>query len=88
MNNGWDGDINNKTGLLKAMNKALKEQHYDELAKSVDNLDDAWQVLSVTLGNLLESILLPLTPAIVGIITGFTDGSHDRRMCKIRTGRW
>ena len=73
MRNGWDGDIENKTGLLKAMNKALKEQHYDELAKSVDNLDDAWQVLSVTLGNLLESILVPLTPAIVGIINGFTD---------------
>ena len=73
MRNGWDGDIENKTGLLRAMNKALKEQHYDELAKSVDNLDDAWQVLSVTLGNLLEAILVPLTPAIVGIITGFTD---------------
>ena len=73
MRNGWSGDLNDKIGLLRAMNKALKEQHYDELAKSVDTLDDAWQVLSVTLGNLLESILLPLTPAIVGIITGFTD---------------
>lgn len=72
MKNGWSGDINDKTGLLNAMNKALKEQHYDELAKSVDSLDDAWQVLSITLSNLLESILLPLTPAIVGIINGFT----------------
>ena len=72
MKNGWSGDLNDKKGLLDAMNKSLKEQHYDELAKSVDNLDDAWQVLSVTLSNLLESILLPLTPAIVGIISGFT----------------
>ena len=72
MKNGWSGDLNDKKGLLDAMNKSLKEQHYDELAKSVDNLDDAWQVLSVTLSNLLESILLPLTPAIVGIINGFT----------------
>ena len=73
MKNGWDGDINNKTGLLNAMNKSLKEQHYDELAKSVDNLDDAWQVLSITMSNLLEGILVPLTPALVGIITGITD---------------
>lgn len=72
MKNGWSGDINDKTGLLNAMNKALKDQHYDELAKSVDSLDDAWQVLSITLSNLLETILLPLTPAIVGIINGFT----------------
>ena len=77
MKNGWSGDINDKTGLLKAMNKALKEQHYDELAKSVDTLDDAWQVLSVTMGNLLEAILLPLTPVIVGVVnalTGVVDG--------------
>jgi len=69
MKNGWSGDLNDKTGLLKAMNKALKEQHYDELAKSVDNLDDAWKVLSITLGNLLESILVPLTPIIVNIVS-------------------
>ena len=73
MNDGWSGDINDKTGLLKAMNKALKDQHYDELAKSVDTLDEAWQVLSVTLGNLVEAILLPLTPVIVGIINGLMD---------------
>lgn len=72
MKNGWSGDLNDKEGLLKAMNKALKEQHYDDLAKSVDTLDDAWQVLSVTMGNLLESILLPLTPVIVGIVTALT----------------
>ena len=73
MKNGWDGDINNKTGLLEAMNKSLKDQHYDDLAKSVDTLDDAWQVLSITLSNLLESIIVPLTPAIVGIVSAVTD---------------
>ena len=73
MKNGWDGDINNKTGLLTAMNKALKEQHYDDLAKSVDTLDDAWQVLTITMGNLLESVLVPLTPVIVGIVSGITN---------------
>lgn len=73
MRNGWSGDINDKTGLLQAMNKALKEQHYDDLAKSVDTLDEAWQVLSITLSNLLEAILLPLTPVIVQIVSGFTD---------------
>ena len=73
MKNGWDGDINNKTGLLEAMNKSLKDQHYDDLAKSVDTLDDAWQVLSITLSNLLESIIVPLTPAIVGIVSAVTN---------------
>lgn len=73
MKNGWDGDINNKTDLLKAMNKALKDQHYDELAKSVDTLDDAWRVLSITLSNLVEKILVPLTPIIVTIVNGLTD---------------
>ena len=73
MKNGWSGDINDKTGLLKAMNKALKDQHYDELAKSVDTLDDAWQVLNVTMGNLLEQILVPLTPVIVGIVSAIGD---------------
>lgn len=77
MKNGWSGDLNDKTGLLNAMNKALKEQHYDELAKSVDTLDDAWQVLSITLSNLLESILVPLTPAIVGVISGVTDAINS-----------
>jgi len=73
MRNGWDGDINNKTGLLKAMNKSLKEQHYDDLAKSVDTLDDAWKVLSITMSNLLERVLVPLTPVIVTIVNGVTD---------------
>ena len=73
MNNGWSGDLQDKTGLLQAMNQALKDQHYDELAKGVDNLDDAWQVLTITLSNLLESILVPLTPAIIGIISSFSD---------------
>ena len=72
MDNGWSGDINDKTGLLKAMNGALKDQHYDELAKSVDNLDDAWQVLTISLSNLLEQVLVPLTPVILTIIDGIT----------------
>lgn len=70
--NGWDGDIENKTALLKAMNKSLKDQHYDDLAKSVDTLDDAWKVLSISGSNLLEKILLPLTPVIVKIVEGIT----------------
>lgn len=73
MKNGWDGDIENKTGLLKAMNKSLKELHYDDLAKSVDTLDDAWQVLNITMGNLLEQILLPLIPTIVYVVNAIGD---------------
>lgn len=73
MRNGWSGDLSDKEGLLKAMNKALKEQHYDVLAKSIDTLDDAWNALSITLSNLLESIILPLMPAILQIVSYFSD---------------
>lgn len=72
MRNGWSGDINDKTSLLHAMNEALKEQHYDTLAMSVDNLDDAWKVLSISGSNLLESILVPLTPVIIQVVDGVT----------------
>lgn len=73
MDNGWSGDISDKTGLLEAMNGALKDQHYDVLAKSVDTLDDAWQVLNITMGNLLEQILLPMIPTIVYVVTAIGD---------------
>ena len=73
MRNGWSGDLNDKKSLLKGINGALREQHYDDLAKSIDTLDDAWQVLSITMSNLLESVLVPLTPAITAVVNGIAD---------------
>lgn len=76
-NNGWDGDINNKTSLLQAMNKTLDEMGFTETAMQVNTLDEAYQMLSVSGGKLLGSILIPLTPTLIGIATavvGVIDG--------------
>lgn len=67
-NNGWDGDINNKTSLLQAMNKTLDEMGFTETAMQVNTLDEAYQMLTVSGGQLLQSILVPITPALLSII--------------------
>ena len=77
MNNGWDGDINNKTSLLQAMNKTLDDMGFTETAMQVNTLDEAYQMLSVSGGQLLSSILIPLTPALIQIasaVVGAIDG--------------
>lgn len=76
-NNGWDGDINNKTSLLQAMNKTLDEMGFTDTAMQVNTLDEAYQMLSVSGGQLLGSILIPLTPTLIDIATavvGVIDG--------------
>lgn len=77
MKNGWDGDLENKTGLLQAMNKTLDDMGFTETAMQVNTLDEAYQMLSVSGGQLLKSILIPLTPALIAImsaIVGVIDG--------------
>lgn len=66
--NGWSGDLNDKAGLISAINKSLAEGGYDQTAKDITSLDDAWQVLSVTVGQFLASVIVPLTPLIVGVV--------------------
>lgn len=76
-NNGWDGDINNKTSLLQAMNKTLDDMGFTETAMQVNTLDEAYQMLTVYGGKLLGSILIPMTPTLIQImyaIIGVVDG--------------
>ena len=56
--NGWNGDINDKIGLVKALNKTMEDMGYDKTAKDITNLDDAWAALTVSGGNLLKEVLL------------------------------
>ncbi|MCR5026042.1 MAG: phage tail protein [Methanobrevibacter sp.] len=70
MKNGWDGDINNKTSLLKAMNKTLAEMGFTKTAKDITNLDDAYQALTVAGGRLMEKILVPITPLLMQMADG------------------
>ena len=67
-NNGWSGDLSDKNGLLKAMNKTLDEMGFTKTAQDITSLDEAFQALSVAGGDLLASILIPLTPILVGIM--------------------
>lgn len=68
MKNGWDGDINNKTGLLQAMNKTLDDMSFTQTAQEITNLDDAWAALTVTGSKLIQSVLDPITPIIITVV--------------------
>ena len=71
--NGWNGDINDKIGLVKALNKTMEQMGYDKTAQDITNLDDAWAALTVSGGNLLKEVLIPMMPAFLSIIDGLTD---------------
>jgi len=73
LRNGWNGDINDKIGLVKALNKTMEEMGYDKTAQDITNLDDAWSALTVSGGNLLKEVLIPMMPAFLSIIDGLTD---------------
>ncbi|MCC7553970.1 MAG: hypothetical protein KO202_05735 [Methanobacteriaceae archaeon] len=70
MKNGWSGDLKDKDSLLKALNKTLEEMGFTDTAKQVQTLDEAWQVLTVAGGQLLSSVLIPLTPVFIDIASG------------------
>ena len=67
MKNGWNGNLEDEASLIDALNKSMEDMGYDKIAKDITNLDDAWQALTVAGGNLIASVLVPLTPLIVGI---------------------
>lgn len=72
MKNGWDGDINNKTGLLQAMNKTLDDMGFTQTAQEIVTLDDAWAALTVTGSKLIQSVLDPITPIIIAVVEMIT----------------
>ena len=65
--NGWNGNLQDQASLIDAINKNMEASGYDKIAKDITNLDDAYQALTVSGGNLIGSVLIPLTPLIVGI---------------------
>ena len=71
MKNGWNGDLNDKAGLVDALNKSMESLGYDDIAKDITTLDEAFSALSIAGGQLLSSILIPLTPIIIQVIEGF-----------------
>lgn len=70
MKNGWNGNLEDEASLIDALNKSMEDMGYDKIAKDITNLDDAYQALTVSIGNLIASVLVPLTPIITGIVDG------------------
>ena len=71
IDNGFNGNYEDKNNLLEALNKTLGTMGFEETAKQVKTLDDAYAAISVSGGQLLSSILIPLTPYLVSISNGF-----------------
>ena len=71
--NGWNGDLNDKMGLVKALNKTMQDMGYEKTAKDITSLDDAWSALTVAGSKLIESVLIPMMPAIMSVLNGLTN---------------
>lgn len=71
--NGWNGDLNDKMGLVNALNKTMKDMGLEQTAKDITSLDDAWSALTVAGSKLIESVLIPMMPAIMGVLNGLTN---------------
>lgn len=66
-NNGWNGNLEDQASLIDALNKSMENMGYDKIAKDITNLDDAYTALTVSGGNLIASVLVPLTPLIISV---------------------
>ena len=73
--NGWNGNLEDTASLIDSINKTMDELGITETAMQVTNLDDAWQVLNVSMSHLLTEIIIPLTPLLVGLITVLADAA-------------
>lgn len=71
--NGWNGDLNDKMGLVNALNKTMSEMGLDQTAKDITSLDDAWSALTVAGSKLIETVLIPMMPAIMAVLNGLTN---------------
>ncbi|WP_295588806.1 hypothetical protein [uncultured Methanobrevibacter sp.] len=71
IDNGFKGNYEDKDNLLQALNQTLGTMGFEETAKQVKTLDDAYAALTVSGGQLLSAILVPLTPYLVEISNGF-----------------
>ena len=71
IDNGWTGNIEDQDSLIQALNKTMKDMGYEQTAKDITNLDEAWQALTIAGGQLLQKILVPITPIIIRMVDAF-----------------
>ena len=78
--NGWNGNLEDKASLVEALNKTMHDKGYEQTAKDIVTLDDAYGALSVSMGRLLADVIVPLTPAFLALteaIIGVIDFVKD-----------
>ena len=66
--NGWNGNLEDQDSLIKALNKSMQEMGYEQTAKDITNLDEAWGALTIAGGQLLQKVLVPITPIIIRMV--------------------
>lgn len=69
----WSGDKSDKKGIIAALNQVLEERSLSQMAKEINNLDDALQVLTIAGGQLLGAFLIPAAPLIYGLTMALAD---------------
>lgn len=71
IDNGWSGDIEDQTTLIDALNKTMADMGYEQTAKDITNLDEAWTALTIAGGQLMQKVLVPITPIIIKGVDAF-----------------
>ena len=71
--NGWNGNLEDQASLIDALNKTMENMGYEQTAKDITSLDDAWTALSIAGGRLLADVLIPLTPAFMAVTDAIID---------------
>lgn len=72
-NYGWNGNIDDKMGLIKVLEKVGKKKGWHDLTKDVSTLQDAYDILGNTLDDVLTPAMRNVTPYLVTMIEGISD---------------
>jgi len=75
----WSGDKSDKKGIIAALNQVLEERSLSQMAKEINNLDDALQVLTIAGGQLFGAFLIPAAPLIYGLTMALADLAYGAK---------
>ena len=78
--NGWSGDLKDQAGLIDALNKTMQNMGYEQTAKDITNLDEAFNALTVAGGRLIADVIIPLTPPILAVINALINADDTVKM--------
>jgi uncharacterized protein YukE len=75
----WSGDKEDKKGIIAALNQVLEQRSLTQMAKEINSLDDAVQVLTIAGGQLLGAFLIPAAPLIYAITMALADLAYGAK---------